>query len=93
LGKRTFEQSGRGTAKIYQIQRIDPPSQSDPVAERLKIDQDIYKIFKWAQEGNVKELKRLLDNGEDPNKRDFDRGNTPLHWACAKGTHCFSFSF
>jgi hypothetical protein len=41
------------TTQIYEYRRVYPPS-TDPAAERLKQEQDIYKIFKW---GNFKRFK------------------------------------
>lgn len=44
-----------------------------------------YRIFLAAESNNVKELKKLLDSGIDPNIKDYDRESTPLHWASNKG--------
>jgi len=42
-------------------------------------------IFTAAQKNQVKRLQELLEDGADVNQADWDRGNTPVHWACAGG--------
>eukprot|EP01125_Pyxidicula_operculata_P015009 TRINITY_DN5071_c0_g1_i1.p1 TRINITY_DN5071_c0_g1~~TRINITY_DN5071_c0_g1_i1.p1 ORF type:complete len:271 (-),score=59.99 TRINITY_DN5071_c0_g1_i1:131-943(-) len=42
-------------------------------------------IFTAAQTNNVKRLEEFIQDGADINERDWDRGNTPLHWASASG--------
>jgi len=42
-------------------------------------------IFTAAEQNNIKRLEELIQDGSDVNEPDWDRGSTPLHWACAKG--------
>eukprot|EP01124_Arcella_intermedia_P019342 TRINITY_DN26655_c0_g1_i1.p1 TRINITY_DN26655_c0_g1~~TRINITY_DN26655_c0_g1_i1.p1 ORF type:complete len:251 (+),score=55.72 TRINITY_DN26655_c0_g1_i1:31-783(+) len=42
-------------------------------------------IFTAAERNNVKRLEELIQDGADVNERDWDRGSTPLHFACAAG--------
>jgi hypothetical protein len=42
-------------------------------------------IFTACQKNQVKRLTELLEDGADVNQADWDRGNTPIHWACAGG--------
>jgi len=42
-------------------------------------------IFTAAEQNNVKRLEELLQDGADVNEQDWDRGNTPIHWAAARG--------
>jgi len=42
-------------------------------------------IFTACQKNQVKRLQELLEDGADVNQTDWDRGNTPIHWACAGG--------
>jgi len=42
-------------------------------------------IFTAAEQNNVKRLEELIQDGADVNEADWDRGSTPLHWACAAG--------
>jgi len=42
-------------------------------------------IFTAAETNNVKRLEQLIQDGAHVNEQDTDRGNTPIHWACAGG--------
>jgi len=42
-------------------------------------------IFTAAEQNNIKRLEELIQDGADVNETDWDRGNTPIHWACAAG--------
>jgi len=42
-------------------------------------------IFTAAETNNVKRLEHLIQDGANVNEKDTDRGNTPIHWACAGG--------
>lgn len=42
-------------------------------------------IFTAAETNNVKRLEELIQDGANVNEPDSDRGNTPVHWACAGG--------
>jgi len=42
-------------------------------------------IFTAAEQNNIKRLEELIQDGADVNEADWDRGSTPLHWACAAG--------
>ncbi|MEZ0345545.1 MAG: ankyrin repeat domain-containing protein [Infirmifilum sp.] len=42
-------------------------------------------LHKAASRGDLREVKRLLDSGADPNTRDWLSGETPLHKAAANG--------
>jgi len=42
-------------------------------------------IFTAAETNNVKRLEELIQDGAHVNEPDSDRGNTPIHWACAGG--------
>jgi ankyrin repeat protein len=42
-------------------------------------------IYTAAEQNNVKRLEELLADGADVNEQDWDRGNTPIHWASACG--------
>jgi len=42
-------------------------------------------IYTAAETNNVKRLEELIQDGANVNERDTDRGNTPIHWACAGG--------
>jgi ankyrin repeat protein len=44
-----------------------------------------YEIFTAAETNDIKKLKELIAKGVDVNAEDWDRGSTPLMWACAKG--------
>jgi hypothetical protein len=44
-----------------------------------------YEIFTAAEANDIKKLKELIAKGADVNAEDWDRGSTPLMWACAKG--------
>lgn len=56
------------------------------VDKLLREHVDFAQIFTYAREGDDVNLKRMLDFGADVNMRDFDRGCTPLHYACAAGS-------
>jgi len=42
-------------------------------------------IFTAAERNNTKRIEELVQDGADVNEKDFDRGSTPLHFACAGG--------
>jgi ankyrin repeat protein len=42
-------------------------------------------IFTAAEKNNVKRLEQFLADGIDVNLRDYDRHNTPIHWAASGG--------
>ena len=42
-------------------------------------------LHQAAREGDVDEINRLLEVGEDVNEKD-ERGGTPLHWAMFKNS-------
>jgi len=43
------------------------------------------EIFEAAANGQAKKVEEMLDAGVDVDLRDFDRKDTPLHFACSKG--------
>lgn len=42
-------------------------------------------IWTASETNNTKRLEELLQDGADVNEQDWDRGNTPIHWASARG--------
>jgi ankyrin repeat protein len=44
------------------------------------MDED--EIFEASAKGQANRVQELLDSGVDVNHRDFDRNDTPLHFAC-----------